>query len=486
MLHAASLDRTRLAVAVTLLVAFVATPAARADDESEREDAMFGDSEAREEEMFGDSEVGEEESREDDMFGDDSTAGPPSAATFGGDLLSDLDDALEVGGDLFSRAQVAWAEDRSLAEATLTAPSFLGAYLDVRPSERVRGFGRVRLDYDFTVEPGSTDVFGQPREPLQLLLDQAWVKFDLGQIVYVTAGRQSIRWGTGRFWNPSDFVNQRTRDSLDFFDTRTGIDLLKVHVPFEEFGWNLYVLGVFGGVDVIKETGLAARAEILLGEMELSFSTLLRNDAPLKLGADVSLGLWVFDLKAEATLQRGLDVPRYEGEVDLPAGTLPEAVDSDYEWYARIVTGGDVQIKYSDQDTIILGGEYFYNHAGYDGAELYPFLALSGAFTPFYLGRHYAAAYAALPQPLSLNDMTFTASTLMNLSDLSVLSRLDYSLELLTYLTFNAFVAVHYGQPGELKLGIEIPPIPQVPQLAQGLDIPTQFLDAGVALRIAF
>ena len=48
-------------------------------------------------------------------------------------------------------------------------------------------------------------------------------------------------------------------------------------------------------------------------------------------------------------------------------------------------------------------------------------------------------------------------STLGNLSDMSFVSRLDYSLTLLTHLSFEAFVGVHYGtRGGRVPLGIDI------------------------------
>jgi hypothetical protein len=36
------------------------------------------------------------------------------------------------------------------------------------------------------------------------LLDQMWIRFDILETVFVTAGKQHVRWGTGRFWQPTD------------------------------------------------------------------------------------------------------------------------------------------------------------------------------------------------------------------------------------------------------------------------------------------
>jgi hypothetical protein len=57
---------------------------------------------------------------------------------------------------------------------------------------------------------------------------------------------------------------------------------------------------------------------------------------------------------------------------------------------------------------------------------------------------------------------------------------------MLNYLTLNTYVAGHWGEVGEMRLGLEIDPLPFVPGLEEGLVVPTQVLDAGVALRVAF
>lgn len=470
------------ATVLSLTLAFsVASTAALAQDKVEREAEMFDGADETPAPAAADA----GSARDDAIFGD-APAGDAPAPVAVPSVLEQVDDFLDVGGTLFLRGNLNVREDEAFDEAPVSAPSLIDAYMDVRPTDRVRGFAQMRLSYDFTVQEGDKDLFGNERKPFEILLDQAWLKFDLGRVAYVTAGKQRIRWGTGRFWNPTDFINQSTRDSLDFFDTRAGVDLLKLHFPFEALGWNLYLLGVLGGIDSLEQSGVAARAEIVVGEMELALSTLVRQDAPLKIGADASFGLWLFDLRAEGTLQRGLEGKYWEGDLDFEEAVFPDEVDTDGEWFFRGVAGGDVSIKYSDQDSLIVGGEYFFNQVGYDSAALYPWLALNGGFTPFYLGRHYVAAYALLQGPWTWDEASFTVSTIANLSDLSVISRLDFSLLMLNYLTLNTYVAGHWGEVGEMRLGLEIDPLPFVPGLEEGLVVPTQVLDAGVALRVAF
>lgn len=400
-------------------------------------------------------------------------------------LLAEQNDALTIGGQLFLRLNGSFSEEQTLGTMPLSSPSLLDLFADVRPNDRVRGFAQLRLGYDFTVVEGAADasLLRRPQVPFELLLDQLWLKLDVGRVAFITAGRQRIRWGTGRFFNPTDFINTDTRDSVDFFDQRLGVNLVKVHFPFEKLGWNLYLLGTLDNVQRPEQAGMAARAELLFGQIELAVSTLVKKDAPPRLGLDASAGLWLFDLRAETTVQRGLGAPKFAGELDFAERVFPEEIDTDDKFFFRGVFGADLTLKYSEQDTVILGAEYFYNQPGYQNAALYPFLALNGAFTPLFLGQHYLAGYAVLPKPLSLNDTSITLSTLANLSDASALARIDVQQSVLTFLTVNVFAGYHFGNVGELRLGFETPPLP--PLLPDGLVLPTQIFDAGVALRLA-
>jgi hypothetical protein len=407
-------------------------------------------------------------------------APPPSS------ILSRSENALVLGGQLFLRMNGAFREDTAFDAGTVSAPSLLDTFADVRPNDRVRGYTQLRFTFDPTIAAGETNPFGFALKPFDLQLAQAWAKFDLGQVAFVTVGRQRIRWGTGRFWNPTDFINQEIRNSVDFFDQRVGVDLLKVHLPFEELGWNLYLIGVLGGLDVVGDTGLAARAEFVFGEAEVALSSFLKRDAPLRFGADVSAGIGLFDVKGEAVLSRGLGRRLFSGSLDFDAGTFPEELDVEDEWWFQGIVGAEASFKYTDTDTFAVGAEYFYNQAGYDSAALYPFLFLNGAYVPLYTGRHYAAAYAFAAGPFDWDELNLTVSTLANLSDLSVLSRFDVQLVVLQYLTLNVFVAGHWGRVGEFKLGLDVPAIPSIPQLADGFSLKNEFVDVGGAARMNF
>jgi hypothetical protein len=156
---------------------------------------------------------------------------------------------------------------------------------------------------------------------------------------------------------------------------------------------------------------------------------------------------------------------------------------------------------------VTFGAEYFYDDSGYNGPQIYPvLLGVAGLapdptvlgttnpvfgqqnpFTPFYLGRHYAAAYVSLPNPGSWNNTTFTLTVLGDLSDKSFVTRLDHSVLVNTYLRIETFVAGHFGaKEGEFRLGFNVPPQQIVPGIfTPPLLIPPVILDAGISLRVS-
>lgn len=125
-------------------------------------------------------------------------------------------DALKVGGTLNLFAQSYWQEGRPFAKGTFGAPLLLDAYLDGRPNDWLRAFVLGRLQYDptrpagdtsqnaatgtqATPAPGSASLIGltpQARSNPSVSLDQLWLRFDIARAVYLTVGRQKVRWAS--------------------------------------------------------------------------------------------------------------------------------------------------------------------------------------------------------------------------------------------------------------------------------------------------
>ena len=480
------------------------------DDEAAREDAMFGvllapeDEEADQEDdqdEQDDQKDDDEAAREDDMFGapaatpledsPDQTSSASEALPIAGPTdaeiaanLREADQRLTLGGRLYLRSNVYVPDQPELSTVSFNSPSLLDLFVDARPNNRLRAFAQGRVAFDPTVTEGDIDWMGTTLEPTTLALDQAWLNVSLGGRLFVTAGQQRVKWGVSRFWNPTDFLDSTRLDALAFFDERTGVPLLKVHLPLSKAGLNLYAFAGIDGADSVDQVQGALRAEWLVGMTEISLSSAMRKGDPERYGAQVSTALGPFDLKGEIAVTHGLDTPGWEGSFDLETLELPTEVDRSEDWIPQAVVGAEWGLRYNDQDSLYLGVEYFYNDLGTDDPDMYAWLALEGQFTPFYLGRHYGGVYLFLPAPGRWDDHSFVISTLGNLSDRSFASRLDWSARLLNELSVNAYVQGHYGELGELRYALEIPAVPGV--LPDGLSLAAPLVDAGFGASVRF
>jgi len=482
------------------------------------------------------------------MAGAPST-GPEAASSRDTDLLGDPkagprlsqdvapEDPLKIGGQIYLRAFARSTEGMKAADIPFSMPTLVDGYFDARPNDRVRGYVLARMSFDPTlptVAPSSStsgsgtgmgvaapSSFAVPllsgvqatRGP-NVLLDQLWLRFDIEHTVFLTVGRQHVKWGTARIWSPTDFLHPQARNPLAAFDARAGFTMVKAHIPWEERGWNFYGFALLEGAPQVDQTGrpasgkdvtstlgqigAAGRAEVVLGAAEIGLDAVVYRGKKPKFGADLSFGLGDFDLYVDAGLRYGSEIARrsYNEElVNLPTDASLSSTDKLNAWVdqkypveyrsgvrPQITLGGTYSRKYNDNDVFTVTGEYFYNSFGYDDPRVYPGLFLSNSFPFFYLGRHYAALSAIAAAPYSWNYTTFTFTTLGNLSDQSFISRLDYSVVMLTHLRFEAFGAVNYGRrEGEFRLGS---PAIEVPNFGTFTLSPQSF-SLGVGLRIS-
>jgi hypothetical protein len=402
-------------------------------------------------------------------------------------------DPLRIGGMLYLRLDTQWQKGLAPSQWLLTSPNLIDLYVDVRPNDRVRAFvlGRAQVN-PLVPDSVQASVLGQALGT-QVVLDQAWIRFDVERTVFVAVGKQQVTWGVARFWNPTDFLHFRKRDPLSVFDQRQGEWMLKLHVPWEKAGWNFYAFALFSGnevVDQLGKVGGALRAEVVLGPLEVAAELVARSGTLPRLGLDASFALWEIDFYGEASLGRGTPNGLPQWNVLTPPDwqatpPFPGAYQSYQPGFAPQVTAGASWTwKYDDRHTLTLGAEYFYNSLGYADPAIYPWLIFNGQYDPFYVGRNQVGLYLLLPKPFDWYDTTFIFSTLANLSDTTLISRIDYSVLLLTYLRLEAYASVHYGtQGGAFRFALDLPAVP--PYLAEPVVYPPPVADFGVALRLS-
>lgn len=439
--------------------------------------------------------------------------------------ISAADDRLAIGGNLFLRLEYRALSEGNPESFSLVSPSTLDLFLDSRPVDRVRAYVRTRLFHDGTlVEGGGVSaldllnpaadpqdvlgLLGGQQDRTSLLLDQLWLKFDIERRVFITAGKQRVRWGTGRVWNPSDFLNAQRFDPLALFDQRLGVGLVKFHLPFEDQGANIYAIVNFDGANTLERLGAALRAEVAFGQSEVALSGSWRQGEALRLGADASTGLGDFELRTEAAFLYDVRAPFFEGRWSasepLDFSDLRVRYRED-EIIPQLVVGLDWTVDYGDGDQAILGVEYFWNDAGYDDASLYPVLLLAPnldtleaaglvelglrepspvLFQPLYLGRHYLSAFALFPAPFDWEDHTFVLTGIGNLSDQSWIARLDHTLRLFRFLSLRTYLNLHLGRKGEFRFGLQLGTVPGI--FDEGFAVVPPLFEFGIALNATF
>jgi hypothetical protein len=430
--------------------------------------------------------------------------GDPAQDAFAAGLVKE--DALKIGGQFYQRAITTISEHQPLGRSSFNAPLLVDVYLDARPTDRLRAFVLGRLAYDpllsstavVTGVPTTATGFQQVSNPA-VYLDQAWLAFDIARTVFVTAGRQHVKWGTGQYFNPDDFLASQPRDPLAVFDARLGVSMLRVQIPWERTGLSFTAVAVFestqnisttgttiggsgGSVDLISGTQNTSNGLLEdvggAGQVEWDFkggavgvNALAQRNRAWRVGSYVTAGLGDFDFYGEAVVKQCLDLPNMTANTSCGASNstniVVPGVYSGYGFGAvqqpasplfQAVAGVTYGINFEGNKSITLGAEYFYNRASFTAAQ-YPNLIVQGAYQPFYLGRNYLALSATLTDTTA--KTTWVLTNIGNLTDVSFITRVDFLVTVLSYLQVESFVSVDYGHlGGEFRLGFDIPNVP--------------------------
>ena len=455
---------------------------------------------------------------------DEALTGTPAADAFASGRLKE--DWLKIGGQFYERAYGSYGLHQRLDAARVSVPTLVDVYLDARPTDRLRAQVTGRMQYDpflgtsssIFSTPTAGTVTPAPANP-SIGLDQAWLAFDLGHAVFITAGRQHVKWGTAHFFSPTDFLASRYRDPLSVVDTRLGVTMVKASIPWEAAGWNFYAVAVFeptqqpatglgsagssgstqatgntpatnGAGTTLGDIGGAVRAEATFGQTVVGIDGLAQKGRKARAGLDLTTPLGPYlDLYGEASIRSGSDVQLYH-QVAHPnplAGLAGRFVKVDPAHPPLGVAAGITSdLALANNRSLNLGLEYFYNSAGYSDAHIYPWLLFTGTFQPFYTGQHYGAFSATLSDTEAKS--TYVLSNIGNLSDASFIVRGDYLVTVLSYLQFSAFAGVHYGTPGgefRLQVNVAQADVPGITLPGGRLYSPAPVVDLGVGLRLS-
>jgi hypothetical protein len=360
------------------------------------------------------------------------TAAPPRA----GEEMSRSTDILTMGGFFYQRAEVISFEGSPGDAVQPLLPALADVYLEAKPSDEMRGLVRGRLVFD----PLDPVLSTTPRA----FLTQFWFQFGVAKKVFVTVGRQNVKWGSARLWTVTDFLQNPNPDPLNTYDLRPGVDMVKVVVPWEEMASNLVVVATAdlkGPAERPLRYGGAVRAEVALGVSELSLTAAFQQGRRPRYGVDWSLGLGPVDLHTELALVR-----------DTGGARLWELVGT--EFLVRPFSGPQLQASAGAITQFRLGDlhraqitlEGFYNSFGYKDSSMLEWVRSQGDYRALYHGRAYGMAQVRIEQRSQFEPRTIV-TLLTNLSDASGLVRLDAG-GLVGGVTVMGFVEKPFGPPG--------------------------------------
>jgi len=362
------------------------------------------------------------------------TAAPPRA----GEEEIQQKDILTMGGFFYQRAEVISFEGSPTPGDAVQPllPALADVYLEAKPSNEMRGLIRGRLIFD-PLDPVLS------RTP-QAFLNQFWFQFGVAKRVFVTLGRQNIKWGSARLWTVTDFLQNPNPDPLNTYDLRTGVDMVKVVVPWEEMASNLVVVATAdlrGPADHPLRYGGAVRAEVALGLSELALTAAFQQGRRPRYGLDWSVGLGPVDLQAELALVRDTGGARL-WEL---AGT--DFVERPFDGpQVQGSAGASMQFRLGDMHRGLVTVEGLYNSFGYKDSSMLEWVRSQGDYRALYFGQAYGLAQLRVEQRSQFEPRALV-TVLANLSDASGLVRLDLG-GLVSGVTAMAFVEKPFGPPG--------------------------------------
>ena len=289
---------------------------------------------AREEALFGGEETETRTELEDDLFGEATDSDAPTEddvsgrlevstetdETFRdsgdriGDLIASREERLALGGGFYWDTQWRFEEDGGW-DPTVLSPALMSLYLDARPNDDLRLYTRGRVLHQMSFQAQSAEDTRTRAE-----LDQLWIKTHADNQVYFTFGLQPVRWGVGSV-ESNRLPQCYPKGPIRIGGYPRGLPLVKVHIPFEAQGANLYGIVNWDSLQEMQKTYAALRGEILLGTAELTLSAAAGKGSPTRLATDLSTPLGPLDLRLEASWTQGV---RYaDGWEDLAAFVQP-------------------------------------------------------------------------------------------------------------------------------------------------------------------
>lgn len=346
---------------------------------------------------------------------------------------SALDQNTQIGGSLSSEVDYFLQQGVPLDQNLVSNPNILFLYLDSKLENDNRVFARIRTFYDPTGNSSGSPSASSYTNPygngsgnsdyLSIQLQELRLSTNLGHQIFLTIGRQKVKYGTAKFFNPTDFLNTQAYNFFLPSDERVGIDMIRAQVPMGTS--NFYATGLPGNPTNGNPAGGYFREEVaydgvdkFLESGEFSFSGYLPKGQPGRAGFDLSQGVGDLDFYFEGALGQ------------TTSGNLEGSFSTDLQWQTRLLTDRQTE-------TLTFNGEY----------AQFPSIGANSAFLNVPLNQYgvFAINWAG---PGSLSDITFVESNIYNINLQTGFSRLDTVCQFTERISGRVYVSAPWGNTG--------------------------------------
>ena len=158
--------------------------------------------------------------------------------------------------------------------------------LDARLRKNTKGFVNFSANYypvdtyisqEVSLLPtGGESYYVYESKNTTLQIEEMFADINFNRMVYLRLGKQTLAWGTGYLWVPSDLINIERKDIFDASQVREGVYGAKISIPFGTVV-NFYTFIKMNDARNVDELSYAPKLEILIGNTEFSLSALLEN-----------------------------------------------------------------------------------------------------------------------------------------------------------------------------------------------------------------
>ena len=394
---------------------------------------------------------------EDDIFSGESVVAPADTVTKKSVSAEIEGESLGFNGFLNSRNNYLMKRDWVLSDSDSFGNNTLTNYfqgnfsLDARQKQGIKGFANFAVDYYPTgtyeehtsVDPVSNnETTTYEKVNATYRINEIFVDLNIKRLAYFRVGKQTLKWGQGYFWTPTDLINVEKKSFLDPYQAREGVYGVKTHIPFGTKA-NFYSFANLNDADNVNKPGLALKMEALFGNSEMSISAVFKKKSVSVYGYDITSRIFTVDVRGEASISYGESKPVLR--LDMPASDYfdpndpnkpPPTYERRHEWIPKACVGAGRSFDFLDvSDRIRIDGEFFYNHSGYDenvfgrSKEVPLCFVYNNIYEPNYYGVYYAAAFITISQ-IYVEELSAVLNYMMNISDRSsiVSGMMSYSM----------------------------------------------------------